>query len=324
MNRIGGDGVEPVFEFGGLTAFWGVVDVLRADGEPPRHQWDGLLESPGYRALSTEFKPSFFKEKYRLAYKPSMADARETAVTRGDWYVKHYVETAMRRRELEAWAAGLREDEGFMEGPASKAGEWLPSGAEGCPVVAFAVFDMDARGNEVVVIDPLYAVRLGADFGDLLAHQLFHSMARRLYVYDPDGVDEKDRDIMWMLRQLNEEGIADQIYAQEYPSRGEHVADSPWVIQEMDKLIRRIAITEDTDELSSILRVTPPRAGHPTGYYMAATIMESLGRERLLETVGDPFAFFRAYDEAAKTRGLSSFSQETLGYVDGLAMKYSM
>jgi hypothetical protein len=52
--------------------------------------------------------------------------------------------------------------------------------------------------------------------------------------------------------------------------------------------------------------------------------MESLGRERLLETVGDPFAFFRAYDEAAKTRGLSSFSQETLGYVDGLAMKYSM
>ncbi len=189
-------------------------------------------------------------------------------------------------------------------------------------MVAFVVFDMDARGYETVVIDPLYAVSLGADFGDLLAHELFHSMARRFYVYDPGRVEAKDRDIMWVLRQLNEEGIADQIYAEGHLSRDEHVADSPWVIQEMDRLIRRIAITEDTDELSSMLRVTPPRAGHPTGYYMTDTIMEALGKERLLEMVGDPFSFFRAYDEAAKMRGLSSFSQETLGYVDGLAMKY--
>ena len=314
--------MDPVFELGGLTAFWGIVDVLQVDGEPPRHQWDELLESPGYRALSTEFKPSFFKDKYRLAYKPSSVEAREKSVTRGDWYIKHYLDVADRRPMLEAWAAGLGEDEGFMEGPASKAEEWLPSGVEGSPVVAFAVFDMDSRGYETVVFDPLYAVSLGDDFGDLLAHELFHSLARRFYVYDPDRVEAKDRDIMWVLRQLNEEGIADHIYAQEYPSRDEHVADSSWAVQEMDRLIRRIAITEDTDELSSMLRVTPPRAGHPTGYYMADTIMGALGRERLLETVGDPFAFFRAYDEAAKMRSLSSFSQETLGYVDGLAMKY--
>jgi len=68
--------VDPVFEFGGLTAFWMIVDALQAEGEPPRHQWDELLESPGYKALSTEFKPSFFKEKYRLAYKPSSAATR--------------------------------------------------------------------------------------------------------------------------------------------------------------------------------------------------------------------------------------------------------
>jgi hypothetical protein len=314
--------LDPVFEFGGLTAFWGVVDVLRAEKEPPRHQWDELLESPGYKALSTEFKPGFFKEKYRLAYKPCSTEARETAVIRGDWYVKHYLDVAEWRHGLEAWAAGLEEDEGFMEGPASKAGEWLPSGVEESPVVAFAVFDMGSRGYETVVIDPLYAVSLGADFGDLLAHELFHSQARRFSVYDPVRVEAKDRDIMWVLRQLNEEGIADQIYAEMYPSRDEHAADSPWVIQEMDRLIRRMAITEDADELSSMLRVTPPRAGHPTGQYMADTIMEALGRERLLETVGDPFGFFRAYDEAAKKRNLDGFSQETLGYVDGLAMKY--
>jgi len=314
--------VDPVFEFGGLTTFWMIVDALQAEGEPPRHQWDELLESPGYRALSTEFKPSFFKEKYRLAYKPSSAATRERAVARGDWYVKHYVDVDERRGELEAWAASLGESEGFMEGPASKAGEWLPYDVEENPVVAFAVFDMGSRGYETVVIDPLYALSLGGDFGGLLAHELFHSLARRFYVYEPDRVDEKDRDIMWMLRQLNEEGIADQIYVQAYPSRDEHVADSPWVIREMDRLIRRMAITEDAGELSSSLRMTPPRAGHATGHYMADTIMEALGRERLLETVGDPFGFFRAYDEAARKRGLDSFSQEALGYVDGLAMKY--
>jgi len=312
----------PVFEFHGLTAFWRVVDVLQAEGEPPKHQWDELLESPGYRALSTEFKPSFFKEKYRLAYKPSSEAAREKAVNMGDWYVKHYVEVAERRPELEAWATTLKEREDFMEGPVSKAGEWLPPDAEGSPVVAFAVFDMDSRGYETVVIDPLFAMSLGEDLGGLLAHELFHSLARRFYVYDPEKVEANDSDIMWVLRQLNEEGIADQIFAMEYPSRVEHFADSPWVIQEMDRLIRRIAIAEDTGELSSMLRVTPPRAGHATGHYMANTIMEALGRERLLDTVGDPFGFIRAYDEAAKTRGLNSFSQEALGYIDGLAMKY--
>jgi hypothetical protein len=55
---------------------------------------------------------------------------------------------------------------------------------------------------------------------------------------------------------------------------------------------------------------------------MAKNIIEVLGKERLLETIGDPFGFIRAYDEAAKRRGLKSFSQETLGYIDGLAMKY--
>jgi hypothetical protein len=314
--------MDPVFEFGGMSAFWKIVEVLQGDGEPPRHQWDELLDSPGYVALSSEFKPSFFKDKYRLAYKPSSEAAREKAVNIGDWYVKHYVDVAERRQGLEAWLNNLEDREDFMEGPLSKAGEWLPPDAEGNPVVAFVVFDRDSRGYETVVIDPLFALSLEADFGGLLAHELFHSLARRFYVYDPEKVEANDGDIMWVLRQLNEEGIGDQIFALGYPSRDEHFADSPWVIQEMDRLIRMIAIAEDTSELSSMLRMTPPRAGHATGQYMANTIIEALGKERLIHTVGDPFGFIRAYDEAAKTRGLRSFSQETLGYIDGLAMKY--
>lgn len=314
--------MDPVLEFGGMNAFWRILDVLQADMEPPKHQWDELLDSPGYRALSNEFKPSFFKEKYRLAYKPSSEAAREKAVNMGDWYVKHYVDVAERRRELEAWMTRLEEREGFVEGPVSKVREWVPSDVEGSPVVAFAVFDMGSRGYEAIVIDPLFAMNLGTDFGGLLAHELFHNVARGFCAYDPEKVEAKDSDIMWVLRQLNEEGIADQIFTLGYPSRDEHVADSPWVIQEMDRLIRRIAINEDVGELSRMLRMTPPRAGHPTGHYMSSTIMEVLGKERLLETVGDPFGFIRAYDEAAKTRGLKSFSQETLGYIDGLAMKY--
>ncbi len=314
--------MDPVFEFGGMSAFWRIVDVLQVDKEPPKHQWDELLDSPGYVALSSEFKPNFFKEKYRLAYKPSSEAARKKAVSRGDWYVKHYVDVAERREELEAWLTNLGEREDFIEGPVSKAGEWLPSDVEGSPIVAFAVFDMDSRGYETVVIDPLFAVSLGADFGDLLAHELFHNVARRFYVYDTEKVETNDGDIMWVLRQLNEEGIADQIFTLAYPSRDEHVADSPLVIQEMDRLIRRIAINEDVGELSKMLRMTPPKAGHPTGHYIAKNIIEVLGKERLLETIGDPFCFIRAYDEAAKRRGLKSFSQETLGYIDGLAMKY--
>jgi len=47
------------------------------------------------------------------------------------------------------------------------------------------------------------------------------------------------------------------------------------------------------------LKSAVPLSGHPTGYFMAETIVRELGKAALIRTVSNPFAFFALYSEAA-------------------------
>jgi hypothetical protein len=310
----------PVIDLSGMIAFWMILEILQSDNEPSEHQWKQLFNTLGYKALSTEFDSCFFRKKYELAYKPSSRAIK--GHEKDDRYVKHYLEVAEKRKEVEAWLRDIEEND-FLKGSLSKVKEWLPSDVDEAPVVAFVVFEMDARGYDCIVLDPLFSMSLGSDIGDLLAHELFHNYARKFYVYDPCSAEPLDVDLLWVLRQLNEEGIADQIFALRYPSLEEQVENSPIIIQEMDKIIQKMAFSKDTRELSKRLRMTLPRAGHLTGYYMAKAILKGLGKERLLETVGNPFGFIGVYDEAAEILGLRCFSPETLEYIESLLGKYT-
>jgi hypothetical protein len=67
-------------------------------------------------------------------------------------------------------------------------------------------------------------------------------------------------------------------------------------------------------------------AGPAVGMYMADAVERTLGRRRLIETVGNPFAFFRAYQEAAEKakspKAIPSFSSETMEVLRTLEAKY--
>ncbi|MGM0687938.1 MAG: DUF5700 domain-containing putative Zn-dependent protease, partial [Promethearchaeati archaeon] len=66
-----------------------------------------------------------------------------------------------------------------------------------------------------------------------------------------------------------------------------------------------------------------PLSGHPIGYFMAKTIFNAeLGGE-MIDSVGNPFEFFRLYSKSRNILAESPFSESTIDFLVQLEEKYS-
>ncbi len=77
-------------------------------------------------------------------------------------------------------------------------------------------------------------------------------------------------------------------------------------------------------ELGAKFKAAVPLSGHPTGFFMAETIMGELGKDALIQSVSSPFTFFLRYHEAAKKKGgvAPPFSEKTLALFRSLENRY--
>jgi hypothetical protein len=144
-------------------------------------------------------------------------------------------------------------------------------------------------------------------------------------------------DILWVVQQVQLEGIGDLINvpvwmkkpSETWSASNKQYVDfyrkSPEIIRAMDGLFSRMQDgQDDRRDLGQQLRRAVPRSGHPTGYFMAETIVAVLGKEALVRTVANPFAFFRLYGEAARKKGgdTPGFSKKTLDLIRSLEKRY--
>ena len=188
-------------------------------------------------------------------------------------------------RRLNAASEELRTQE-FSDEAIALAQAWLPEmRIDATPLVAFVVFKDDARGFDPVVFDILYK-RDRAEFVETVAHEFHHWYRNRIA---PDLL--RDRDTLWVLEQTQLEGIADLINVPSWMKR------PPDRLSESEKRYlaayqRSGEILGGMDSLFSKMRDDPaqrrtlgasllapvPQSGHPTGYFMAQTIVAELGK----------------------------------------------
>ena len=336
-SRGAPDGTTPAasdrfaVDLSAIRIFWQIVDLLSEDKEPSPELWRALFDTPGYRALTrSEFRPSFFQGSFRLVYRPSLGDSLAGVLQDGRnvRLLRHYMEVKARRAELETFTEHLARSNP-MEEPSRLAAAWLPRPSpEEPPPLALVVFDLDARGYDPIVIDLLAAKEL--DLLPFLAHESHHWYRNDRAMVDWDEIAPHDEELLWTLYQIQGEGIADQIDKRPWIDEGAPVPDAlkPYAvdyaaalaatrttIRELDSLLVAFGTSSDADHRAGIgtrFAEIVPMSGHPTGYHMASTILEMLGRERLVMDVANPVAFFRAYDEAARMSGAPGLSPEAL------------
>lgn len=148
------------------------------------------------------------------------------------------------------------------------------------------------------------------DLNSFLAHECHHWIRNRHLAYDRSLAAEEDDPLLWVLDQLQAEGIADRIdkagmiegEVEPPPSRAaymaeflENLAAAPEHIRQLDTILSSGTSTESGENLRS----TVPQSGHPTGYFMASRIVDFRGLPALVSSAGDPFAFVELYQLAA-------------------------
>ena len=77
-------------------------------------------------------------------------------------------------------------------------------------------------------------------------------------------------------------------------------------------------------ELGRKLRDLVPLSGHPTGFYMSNLIIDQLGKDALIKEIGNPFTFFRLYNQGADKKGneAPTFSEKAIRFIQSLEEKY--
>jgi hypothetical protein len=336
--------VKPVLsnvDFSGVEKFLELTALLEKDIEPTAEQWDDMFSTPGYEVLiRREFKTEdFFEERIRLAFMPSKKVQLESRLEEEEGWVaqflKHFVR-AKNERQIIADALKELKKMSFIQASIDEARKFLPEfELDTYPPVSFVVFGPDARGYVPVVLDIFYTLDQGDWLISFVAHEFHHYYRDRFFDFG------QDQQILWVINQIQAEGIADQVnvgkwfhnkelYAEEaQKNRNKPYLDwyekSPEIIWEMDRLFSAMFDSPELKgKLGAQLQELVPQSGHPTGFFMANLILEQLGKEALIETVKNPFAFFWIYKEAADKKGASAptFSKKSIDFIRLLEKRY--
>lgn len=324
-------------DLSGVDRFWTIADQLASDSEPDSAAWRTLLDTPAYRQLAQDQR---IQRQLRLAFLPSLGKKADSVVAAGN-YEGRVVLHMRRVREQRAVLQGYRDSLARVDmlGEAGHlAAPFLPAGEiarRPPPRLAYAFFGPEAYGgSDGIIMDLLFARDRGSFLLPIIGHEVHHYHVGHL-----TGLRFPERSspaftLLQSLRNLANEGTADRIdlrFPTGPPKMPEDVTpaynagyrDAVATLREVDSLMSRVG--SDTARMRQAGREISNRlvfGGHPVGAYMAERIDERLGRAALIAALGNPFEFFRQFNEAEGRGGVRPFSEATLKLVADLEAGY--
>jgi hypothetical protein len=332
-------------DFSGMDEFWKITSILTKDIEPDDNDWNALFNTPGYSILTqSEFSKDYFKNYFRLAYMPNKKNMLREELDKPHWrvqYLRHMTNVLSQKEKIKNHRKKLISSNDITREALKLTKEYFPGDTlvtDDLPQISFVVFGNDARGYSNIVIDVLFSMEQGNKIKYLVGHEAHHFYRNKQLEFNFPGPGHPDYNLIWVLNQIQAEGIADQIDKRVRFFDGGDMEDSKWahkfkeylkltpgLIIRMDSLfVQYSSQSEDLNSLSEELKKIIPMSGHPTGYYMTRAIIENLGKNELLKHVGNPFQFFRLYNQAAQkdTERYPAFSEESLKLIKHLESRY--
>lgn len=334
---------EPGFDLLAIEPFWKVVSSLENDIEPSQADWDSVLLTAGYKELtSREINANRMKNYLRLGIMPSKTEKLNEWIQEDHWekrFPLHFQEVVRKKDRINLFLSELEKSNIQAQSLALTLRYFQDSFVvDSFPPISFIFFDKDARGYNPILVDPLFALELevNKELQYLLAHEMHHYFRNHLVVFNHPPIDNPDSKILWVLDQIHMEGIADQIDKDimfSIPANAKRTAryqnllsETVDHIQNLDSLLKSYDNGEsDKKELATAIAESAPMSGHPMGYFMAKTILEYESKESLVKQIGNPFAFFNRYQEAAKKSNGQKpvFSDNSIDLIKYLELKYT-
>jgi hypothetical protein len=171
------------------------------------------------------------------------------------------------------------------------------------------------------------------------AHEFFHYYRDKKLDFEFPEQDSDDYTLIWLLNQIENEGIADQINVKQlYYGDGcftdtdeaqktfDEQSKAPEEIRKFDEILTGIHEHPDWKYgLGSQARRTITRSGHVAGFFMANVILKHFPQQELVKIVRNPFEFFHLYNKAARMEGnVPIFSDKSMAVIIELEERYSI
>ena len=331
-------------DFSAIYQHFSVMEQLQNGKEPSTEKWNELFTTPAYKTLlDIEFRnPIIFQEIFRAAYLPRYTkDINEILAKidrKGGWWtswvtslLEAYENVPKQKAQLLVLIEAYKSFD-LSEFAMKEAARFLPDEKfEDFPKIAFLIFN-DSRGYDPIILSlnsflktddtrdnnaQDCMVKKGFDkhysFQLLYAHEAFHYYRNKKDEFRFPDDNDPYASLIWIMNQISNEGIADQIdKVNQYFDPGcfadtregerylSYLAMQPNLIRSMDSLFVEIKNQPDSAQIfSSRFSRMIPRSGHQTGFYMCNAINEKCGEESLKSVSRNPFAFFKLYQKAA-------------------------
>ncbi len=355
-------------DFSAIYPHFQIMEILQSGQEPSTDEWDKLFSTPAYKTLiKREFKnPIRFQEVFRAAYLPGYSKDINEILKKIDrkgrfwtaWVtslLEAYENVPNQKNELLQLIDDYKKLE-LSDFAIEQAARFLPDdNFEDYPKIAFIIFN-DSRGYDPIILSLNSYVKtdnkldnlaldcmtgLGYDkdfsFQLLYAHESFHYYRNKKKEFNFPENNDPYSSLIWIMNQIENEGIADQIDKQiKYFSPGcfadtregklylGYLDKQRELILNMDSMFVEIRNHQDSAKIfSRRFSSMIPRSGHQTGFYMCNAIINEFGESRLKAIVRNPFAFFKLYQKAAlKNVELPAFSLQTLDFISFLEDRY--
>ncbi len=316
---------------------------MKKGQEITAEKWGELLNTMGYQALlNEEFSENFFKRNLELAFNPTKSEELRNAleVTTESRYLRYYIEVREKMADYQNHVKTLQKNWARLEDAIiTRAQSLLPYKEFDEEItVSIAVFDRDARAYEAIILDPIFTTQMES-FVSIVAHEVHHILRHGLLKYDKDKVEDEEKDIVWVLEQMQAEGIADHIdkgyfiygkeqdfFHKQYVTMfKQYVSEVPKIMKDLDEIFLKLSQGVYQKEVAGKeLRNKIPLSCHPLGYYMANIIIKNSLLDDMIRDIGNPFSFVKLYNKAvlADRKEMPSFALETIEQIDKLEQKY--
>jgi hypothetical protein len=207
------------------------------------------------------------------------------------------------------------------------------------PPIFFCIFANDGGSGESIVLDLLATIEFGEEaIIGFIAHELHHHYWDQILRLDINQIASEDMLFLYLIDRIAKEGVAD-VFDKDarIPAGGrpylkarrqwfsEGVAKSPDAIQKINALIKEKGYEPtQREELSRAIRKLLIMNGNPLGYYMFQFIQRNCSKEEICQIAGDPFYFFKLYQQSAAAESAPRFCEEFVQLLKELENKYRL
>ena len=334
--------MEIKLDLSSFEQFLKIVETIEKSQEPSEEEWNSLFETPGYKALiESEFNKEFFKRSFLAVFDPKRNEELNVLLEgKTARYIKYYQQVKQVKDRYDLDINDIKKNWTELQDKIfARAAAFLPYRIpEKNPTVSILVFDTDARGYDTLIIDASFTFRI-EDFVSLTAHEVHHFYRNQMLQYDKEKIEEEDKELIWILNQIQGEGIADHIdkdyfifgniktafpeaYVKFYKDRVEKV---PLVIKDINKISKEYSENKiSISDLGKKLKDLVSLAGHPLGYFITNIIIKNSYFDDLIRILGNPFKFFELYNKAARIdrENVPLFSENFIMLTSSLEKKY--